>query len=203
MRSIRFIFAALLLLPETAAAKEFSWQLQRDSEDIQVFTRPVEGSPLLEFKAVTVVDAPLEEAAALYENAGRMTEWFHRCKEARVLEQSPEADVIYFAADLPWPLSDRDGVYRRVKAAKADGSVEYRMHSERGAYPLQKGRVRVTYLDAAWHLIPLPDGRTRIEYRMHTAAGGFIPAPLVNRFSVSLPFKTLKKFRAALEKNRE
>ena len=130
-----------------------------------------------------------------------MTEWFHRCKEAKLIKTAADAEsVIYFAADLPWPLSDRDGVYRRVKTRDpATGRVHYRLHSEPHGYPLQKGRVRVTYLDAEWLFNPQPDGRTAVSYRMHTSAGGFIPASVVNSFTVSLPFKTLRKLRALLE----
>jgi hypothetical protein len=193
------ILAVLLFLTEAAADSSSPWELKRDREGIQVSTRPVKDSPVLEFQAETVVRAPLEKIIALFEATPRMTEWFYRCKEARLLEQeSPDEAIVYFAADLPWPLADRDGIYRRVKTSDG-GAVVYELHSENDIYPPQKGRVRVAYLDAEWRFTPRPDGATTVYYRMHTAAGGLLPAGIVNRFTVSLPFNTLRKLRALLE----
>ena len=187
-----------------APAAEHPWKLQKNHEGIRVFTRTVDGSAILEFRAETEIRAPLEKITGLYEEAGRMSEWFYRCKEAKLLKRvSAHENIVYFAADLPWPLSDRDGVYKRVQSAKAaSGAVIYKLSAASSVYPLQKGRVRVKYLDAEWHFTPRPDGTTAVYYRMHTSAGGFIPPAVVNRFTVSLPFKTLLKLRALLESSR-
>lgn len=180
------------------AASEYLWELQRNQEGIKVFTRPVDGSPIHEFKAETIVNAPLEKVAAFYERVDRTREWFHRSKEVRLLTRTSETEsLVYFAADLPWPLSDRDGIYRRRKTEdKSAGAVIYKLSSAGDIYPRQKGRVRVLYLNAEWRFQHLPDNRTAVYYRMHTTAGGFIPPALINTFTVPLPFKTLRNFRA-------
>ncbi|MBI3316427.1 MAG: hypothetical protein HYZ85_00285 [Candidatus Omnitrophica bacterium] len=196
-----FLLAGLLFYgPQTAAAED-PWQLKMDRDGIKVYTRKVQGSPVLEFLAETQNNAPLEKATGLYEQVDRMTQWFHRSKDVLLLQENSKDEVlIYFAADLPWPLSDRDGVCRRVKSLDpADGSVIYKINSAGDLYPRQKGRVRVPYINAEWHFTPLPEGGTSISYRMHTSIGGFIPPALVNNFTLSLPFKTLQKFRALLE----
>ncbi|HTL47602.1 MAG TPA: START domain-containing protein [Verrucomicrobiae bacterium] len=193
------ILALFLFLTEAWADLSYPWELKRDLEGIQVSTRPVKDSPILEFQAETVIHAPLEKVIPLFEDTGRMTEWFYKCKEAQLLKQeSADEANVYFAADLPWPFADRDGVYRRVKMT-ADGAVVYKLEAASGTYPRQKGRVRVTYLDSEWRFTPRSDGVTAVYYRIHTAAGGFIPPGVINRFTVSLPFKTLRKFRALLE----
>ena len=191
----------LVLLLSCAAcvfAREHLWELQKNQEGIKVFTRPVEGSSIYEFKAQTIVNAPLEKVAAFYERVDRISEWFHRSKEVRLLTRLSETEsLVYFAADLPWPLSDRDGVYRRLRTDdKSKGTVIYNLSSAGDIYPRQKGRVRVLYLNAEWRFQHLPDNRTAVHFRMHTAAGGFIPPALINTFTVPLPFKTLRNFRA-------
>ncbi len=200
-KAVLFLGGFILGVSFPAMAAEHPWKLQKESEGIRVYTRAVEGSAVLEFRAETEIRTPLEVITSFYEEAGRMTEWFYRCKEAKLLKRiSANESVVYFAADLPWPLSDRDGVYRRVKSVDAaTGAVIYQLGAVSHDYPLQKGRVRVAYLDAEWHFTPRPNGMTAVYYRMHTAAGGFIPTAVVNRFTVSLPFKTLRKLRALLQ----
>jgi len=195
-----FVFSASRL---PASEQGHPWKLQKDLEGVQVFTREVENSPILELRGEIEVDAHVERAVSLYEQTERMTEWFHRSKEVKLLKAiSAEEMLIYFAADLPWPLADRDGVYRRAKFVdSASKSVTYRLHGEKDVYPKHKDRVRVNYLDGEWRFTPRPGGRTAISYRMHTEAGGYIPAGVVNRFTVSLPFKTLLNFRTLLQKD--
>jgi len=203
IRSLSLLFLTGLVFSFPAFAEGSEWKLQRDLEGIQVFTREVDGSPILELRGETEVDADIERAVNLYEQIHRMTEWFHRSKETKLLQTiSPDEALIYFAADLPWPLSDRDGVYRRVKSVEApSNSVIYQLRAEGENHPKHTDRVRVNYLDGAWRFTPRPGGRTAISYRMHTEAGGYIPAGVVNRFTVSLPFKTLRNFRALLQKD--
>lgn len=196
-----FIFSAFGLL--VASEQVHPWELKKDLDGIRVFTRPVEHSPILELRGETEVDANIGAAVALYEQANRMTEWFYRSKEVKLLKTvSADEGLVYFAADLPWPLSDRDGVYRRVKSVDLESkSVIYKLHAEAGIYPKRKDRVRVNRLDGEWRFTPQPGGRTAVSYRMHTEAGGYIPAGVVNRFTVSLPFKTLLKFRTLLQRD--
>ncbi len=200
-KSVLFFFGLLLVLSASATAAEPSWQLQKDKNGIRVFTRSVEASPVLEFRAETEIHAPLGTVTSFYEQVERLTQWFYRCKEAQLLKEvSADESLVYFAADLPWPLSDRDGIYRRLKTVDtATGVVSYQLSAANDRYPAQEGRVRVEFLDAEWRFTPQPKGMTRVYYRMHTSAGGFIPVAIVNRFTVSLPFKTLRKLRSILE----
>lgn len=180
-------------------ADDHPWELKRNEQGIRVYTRKVDGSPIFEFKAVMTVDENIGKVVALYENVDGLTRWFHRSIEASLVKRvSPDEMYIYFAADLPWPCSDRDGIYRQMKSVDED-SVIYDINSAPDNYPPNKNRARVLYLDAEWRFRPLPDGRTEVNYRTHTAPGGYIPPAMVNRFVVSLPFKTFVKFRNQLK----
>ena len=189
-----------LLCGSVSAAADYPWELQKDEEGITVYTRKVEGSPVLEFRGETIIDVPVEKAAAFYEQENRITEWFHRAKESRLIKKVSDTEsLVYFAADLPWPFFDRDGIYQRMRSVDpATGAVIYELHSAPDDYPPQKRRVRIVYLDAEWRFTPLPDGRTQVNCRTHTAPGGYIPPALLNRFVISLPFKTLHNLRSLL-----
>ncbi|CEG42944.1 START domain-containing proteins involved in steroidogenesis/phosphatidylcholine transfer [Plasmopara halstedii] len=72
--------------------------------------------------------------------------WDHNVDEVYVVEHQHESDVMYCAFKLPWPLANRDYVYRR--------RVKF--------YPLQNAFV-ILY-QAAHHIdVPVSSTRTRVE----------------------------------------
>lgn len=193
---------ALLVLSLPPAAAENAWELKKDSKGIQVHTREVTGSPILEYKGRVVVARPLEAVMAYYEDAAAMTEWFHNCTASRLLEdRGPEEQLLYFVIAMPWPVKNRDGVYRRVRTTDAaTGTVEYRITAEPESLPPADGLIRMPMLQGLWRLTPQADGRTEMVYQQHSDTGGHIPALVVNQLAVSIPFNTLRNFREKLER---
>ena len=166
--------------------------------------RKVEGSSILEYKGTVVLDAGLDAAVRLFEEDGRITEWFHKCSEARLLKANTPSDkLLYFVISMPWPVKDRDLIFRRVRSEDpATGAVEYRTSALPQAYPEQKGKVRMPYLKGLWRFTPLGDGRTEMYYQQHSEVGGHIPAWLVNKLAVNIPFNSLSHFRQLVQKTR-
>jgi hypothetical protein len=187
-----------------AVAAEYPWELKKDENGIRVDVRKVEGSSILEYKGTVVVNVGLESAVRLFEEDGRMPEWFHQCSEARLIKAStPEDKALYFVISMPWPVQDRDLVFRRVRSKDpATGTVEYRTSSLPEVYPEQDGKVRMPYLKGLWRFTPLADGRTEMYYQQHSEVGGHIPAWLVNKLAVNIPFHSLSRFRELLSKAR-
>ncbi len=198
----RVFFAALFLLGfiSNSFAAEYPWRLKKNEQGIQVRVRKVEDSPILEYKGTVVVDASMDKVVAFYEDTKRMTEWFHQCSESKMLEQkSPDDKILYFAIRMPWPVSDRDSVYERVRTKDpATGAMEYHASVRPNVYPLQNGRIRMPRVKGIWRFTPLPDGRTEVYYQQHGDVGGYIPAWLVNQLAVNIPFNTLLNLRRLL-----
>ncbi len=182
-------------------AAENPWQLRKDEDGIRVSTRKVDGSPILEFKSEMTVDTPQDKVVHFYEQVNRYPEWFYQCSAARVLEEKPGGEqIIYYAMHMPWPVSNRDSVYKRTRSTGPGGDVIVKLSAEPDAYPKQPGKVRVPYLKTEWHFKPLPAGRTEIAFQQHCDSGGHLPAALVNSLSVNMPFKTFQKMRELLKK---
>jgi hypothetical protein len=192
------LLAFLLFCPCSGVfAAEHPWELKKNEDGIQVHVRQVDGSAILEYKGVTVVNAGLDKVVRLFEEDARVREWFHQCSESRLIRtNSPEDKVLYFVIAMPWPVKDRDLVFRRIRSKdSATGAVEYRTSVAPKVFPRQKDKIRMPYLNGIWRFTPLKDGRTEMYYQQHSEVGGHIPAWLVNRLAVNIPFNSLANFR--------
>lgn len=197
-----FLFSVFIMLgiSQMVSAAEYPWELKKDEDGIQAFVRKVEGSSILEYKGVVTVDASLEDAVSFFEDDTRTTEWFHNCTEFRVLKaESPDQKILYSVIEMPWPVSDRDVVFRRIRTKDAvTGVVRYENSALPEDYPEQKGKVRMPYLKGSWSFVPHPGGGTEITYQEHSEVGGHIPDWLVNKLAVNIPFNSLAHFRELL-----
>lgn len=198
------VLLLLWLVPSYAFARvEYPWQPRRDQDGIRVQVRKVPNSESLEFKAVMLVDADIRRVAALYEDASKVTEWYyHSLESSEVKKLGPDEKIHYFAMDMPWPVKDRDSVYKRTKSIHPEtGALEYRLSEAPGYVEPQRGRVRVPNLRGLWRFTPKGEGKTEIFYQQHGEAGGHIPAFLVNRLAEDIPFESLSGFRSLLNED--
>ena len=192
-----FILVSLFFsLPETSAA-EYPWQLRVNKEEIAVYTRKVEASPILEYKANMIVKAKLSKLVRFFEDTKKMPQWYYQCVQAKPIpSESAGENIVYFVLHLPWPVAERDCVYRWVKSLdSASGEVSYTYGAVSGKFPEQKGKIRVLYLNTIWRFTPLKDGRIEVYFQQHSNPGGSIPSFLVNKLSVEIPFYSLKNLR--------
>jgi hypothetical protein len=192
-----FILASLFFfLPESLAA-EYPWKLRINQEEISVYTRKVKASSILEYKANMIVNAKLAKLMPLFEDVEKMPQWYYQCVQAELIQsESAERQIIYFVLHLPWPVIERDCVFRRIKSLDpVSGEVSYTLSAVSGKFPQQKGRIRALDLNSIWRLTPLKDGRTEVYFQQHSNPGGSIPSFLVNKLSVEIPFYSFKNLR--------
>ncbi len=195
--------AGLIFSLQNAKADDgaYPWQLKKEDEGIRVWVRKVEGSPILEYKAEMNVREPFAKVLALYEDETKMAEWFHQCtSSALIRSESAERKILYFTLAMPWPVSDRDASYLREKSVDAQGTVSYAISALPAEAPAKEGLVRMPYLKGVWRFSPREDGSTDIFVQQHADAGGHIPAVVVNRLVVDIPFNSLKRLRKLLSK---
>ena len=203
MKYLRIIlpFFLSLYFCGTLFSQEQPWQLKIDKDGIKVYTRKVEGSPILEFKGTMTLPVERNKVVEFYENQALYPQWFYQCKEIRVLETKSETEkILYYVMHMPWPVSDRDSVYKRVKSVEAGGDVVFRLSALPDAYPKQAGKVRVSYLKVSWRFHALPTGETEISFQQHCSSDGHIPTAIVNKVTLNMPFKTLQKMKSFLSK---
>lgn len=204
MNSLKFCLTFLLTagLSGAVMAGTSDWELKKNKDGIEVYTREVEGSPIHEFKGVTRVAGKMEEVLPVFESMEYFCVWMDRCKDSRLLEmRSAEAWIMYLHLGMPWPVMDRDAVMLRTRSTDAQtGAYFYSIDHLADFYPKQEGRVRMPYMKGGWHFSQAGENIVEIRFQQHVDAGGFIPAWVANQLVVDIPYRTLLKLKEILAK---
>jgi len=168
------------------------WELQRDRDGIQIYTRAVEGSPYDAVRSVTVLDdVRLSALVALVEDTDACPEWADRCAESYVFKRlAPNESLIYTHNDLPFPVKDRDVLAHVIWTQDpATGEVVMQSRATQGEMEEVKGRLRLTDAMASWHFRPLATGAVEVINEAHINPGSALPGWLTNMLLVDTPFR--------------
>ncbi len=180
-------------------AGESPWNLVRERDGIVVYTRPVEGSGIREFKGSALVAASAQQIRALLRDADHFKDWFPNTSESRLLARDGDVSYQYSVLDAPWPVSDRDNVFRsETTIDPTTGQVAIRVSAAPDYHPEQPERVRVRRALGLWLLEPVGAEQTKVTFSMHLEPGGGVPQWLINAQVVETPFDALTNLRAAL-----
>ena len=195
-----FVLFALFAMDVAAArAAEVSWRLDREQDGIVVYTRPVEGSGIREFKGSALVAASVDSIRALLRDANHFKDWFPNTIESRLLDRQGNVAYQYSVLDLPWPVSDRDNVFRsETETDSATGRISIRVTAAPDYHPEQPERVRVRRALGQWLLEPVSPAETQVTFTMHLEPGGGVPQWLINTQVVETPFDALTNLRTAV-----
>lgn len=197
MRFLTLISAALLAALSLPALADSSWKLEKDADNVKVYTRVVDGSPLKEFKGITQIHTSLTSLVALLDDREAGSSWIKDNKESTLIEKvSSELSYSYNVTAAPWPVKDRDMVIKSVTTQDADSLVvRVALNAEQGVKDVQKDRVRVTQMNGHWEFKPLENGVVQVTYQVHADPAGKLPNWLINSLVVDMPYHTLKNMQ--------
>ena len=202
MNKLFFIsFVCLFLSVGLFAQNTDDWELITDKENIQIYTRLTDVSPIKQLKVKAVFDTDVQTLLSVLNNVENYPKWVYKCMKAERL-QSVSSGKFYYrtVSDLPWPVSDRDvvlltkqwkvketGVYKTKSSAKPDfmSTVE--------------NIVRIPLYESAWTITPTEQNTVEIEYTALTEVGGQIPDWMVNLGLSAGPYETMRGLKNYLE----
>ena len=99
---------ALALISIAAAANDATdpgWELQDEDGTLQVFTRKVDDSPLLEVMATVQINASASRVTEFLGDGNGCAAWRAMCRSSQVLEAlSDEERYVYLVLDMPSSL---------------------------------------------------------------------------------------------------
>lgn len=102
----------LALFPHADAAAP-DWEDIYSADGIDVSRKKVENNALFAFRGVGVVNAPIAKVVAVLHDISHAKDWLDQVKEVRLVKDlNANERIEYYHAAVPWPLQDRDFVYK-------------------------------------------------------------------------------------------
>lgn len=191
--AVSLLSAPPLLQAALPAEDAADWSLRKATDNIRVYTIEQPDSDFRAFKAIAVLDVPIQNLMAVMIDPTSCVAWVHGCVESYGFGDGAFHDrYAYSVNDMPWPVTDRDYVLHIVTDGdEASGEVYMNLN----AVPDQREEfddfVRVDRSDTRYRFIPEGD-QTRMIWLQHTDPNGALPSWLVNSLLVDIPIKSLQ-----------
>lgn len=192
----------LLLLHSNVHANEFNWQAKRKPprpEQVSTFVSQVDGYAVKAFKGTVQMPYSVTQITNLLKDHQRLPEWIYQNK--LVIEDIiPGETAFYMGFNGIWPASDRDVVmdYRYTHDPQS-GGTRLSVWNKDSAYPLHPKRVRIPLIDNRWHVFPVREGWSEVQFETFIDIGGSVPKWIANIVANDAPRRTLKGMRKMLD----
>jgi hypothetical protein len=198
--SIIFAFTnSVIKFPETKQSTQ--WKLEKDNNNIKVYTRQAEGSKIKEFKALTTVTTDVKLLESLIENVSDYPNWQTNITIAKTLKKvSATTQYIYYTTDIPWPLADRDAIVFSEKLTGANNSITYNLISKPDYIEVQEDFLRIKNAKGLWQFTPQTNNKIEVIYQFYGDPEGSLPGWLINMFIVDGPYTTMLNLKKKTEK---
>jgi len=193
MKNIKSIFIsiALLITVNSVMAQDNEWALKKNKDGIEVYTRVDEESGLIEFKSTITLATNLETLLNVFNDVEGYTKWMADTKVSTVLEKiNANESYIYFEAQVPWPLENRDmPLYQKIE--KTTNGIYIYLTGVEDYIPHKKRITRIENAVGYWELTQIKNNQIRVKYGFLADPGLNIPNWIINLFIVDGPYKTL------------
>jgi hypothetical protein len=183
------------------AAETAEWTELDKANGIAVYTRPFRGSAFPEVRASGDVCATLPQLVAFVEDVAAFEQWIPDTAEARLLERpTPRTQVYYIRTSMPWPVKDRDMIYRLSEIADPPviAKISVGIEGMPDYLPVDPRAVRMSGVSGRWSFVQA-GGRTQINLDKHIEPGGGVPSWLARQRIVGTPTKMLSNLKRHFE----
>lgn len=203
-RALICLVLALVGMSSTARA-EGGWELIADEDGVKVSERKKPGQAFPTFRGVGYVHASIYDVLAVVSDIGRHTHWVESCIAADVLERKGWREyVVYSRTNVPWPISDRDAVYRshvKVNQEKKEVTVIFKAIKYKKK-PKIDGVVRMENLRGHFKFKGYGESKTWVEYQVDADPGGWLPKWLARLATKKMPLNTIQGLRRRTKKTK-
>lgn len=179
------------------------WRRVANEDGITVMQRDVTGQSFPTFRGIGTIHASIYDVVAVMSDIPRYSQWMAACLVSKELKSVDERlYVIYTRTDAPWPVSDRDAVYRSTVEVNRDRlEVDIRFKAIKNSTVKRvKGVVRMEKLKGHFKLKGLGPTLTRIDYQVDADPQGWVPKWLARLATRKLPLQTIRNLRRQVVK---
>lgn len=201
MPVILFGFLAFVVFTSFQTSTKPVWNLAKNEDGIKIYTRAYEGSPLKEFKAMMVLNGSVKKIEGVLDDVEAYSDWQENVTTSKILKKlNDTAMYVYYTADLPWPIDDRDIVSYSLKKRINKNHIYYDIRGADDFIPENSDFIRIRKTVGSWDVKLLEDGKVNVEYKFFGDSGGNLPAWLINLFIVDGPHKTMLNLKNKIDK---
>jgi hypothetical protein len=198
MKKKIFLFVALFSMLSCVMAQE-KWDLKKDENGIEVYTRKAAKGNIKELRVVCQLDATEAQLLSALENIGDYNSWVYSNKKSTILKTLNSGSIIYYTqSHLPWPIKDRDLVVQLSINPTTD-VLNIEAKSLPDYIPGEKDFIRVPYSLALWKVTQAPNNKIDVDYTFSVDPGGSIPSWIVNATLTIGPYNSFVKLREVLK----
>lgn len=170
------------------------WNKVYSKDGLDFYSKKIENSKLLAFKAVGVLDVNMGEMMAALRTVNTQMKWDKNTVKKETVEDISDIEAItYSESRIPWPFNNRDMVLHNKLFLDKEEKIFYvHTHSvEDQRYPKRKGLVRAQINFSRFRTKPLSLDKTFVDFEVHVDPKGNIPAWIVNIVQKSFPYDFL------------
>ena len=176
-----FLITVFILTGSTLIAQD--WELEKNTDGINIYTRSVADSELKELKVEFSIDLKLSPIVEHLNNAEIFNDWVNSSMVFESLQENGGGNGLYYGiVDFPWPLDDRDYVINTTTYQNPSTKVVTieSKNTEFSSRPNYPDYVRIPSHHNRWVLTPVSSQKTEISYWLKSDPGGAIPNWLIN-----------------------
>lgn len=204
------ITTALLLCLSACVNLSPEWQLQKQRDGIDYFTRQSQHASLPEFKASIQVDASIAKVMELVTDFSRHPEWVYRCEQITVIALKGYSEAYLYQVNKLPIVADRDMILHGRTLSSEEGD---QIRIQLSAAPnycdnnddedcesiAQSKKVRVREADGEFVLNKIDKDTTQIVWQQFLDPGGAIPHWLFRALLAQVPMQSLRQLKLLLE----
>ncbi len=169
-------------------AAEAGWASARQVAGVPVESRPT-ASGFHEHRAEIAVCTDLTTLEDFVADTTQFADWIPFTRSVELLSSSENDFVYYVRSSTPWPLNDRDMVYRITRGPTTNEGLRLSMVGLPDYQPREQNVTRLVAAEGQWRLQPSAN-TINVEYQLYVHPGG-VPAMAANRRLATVVGRTL------------
>lgn len=199
----KLFLVTLLLFTLSAVMAQGKWELKKDENGIQVYTRKAAKGTIKELRVVCELDATKAQLISMIENIADYNSWVYSNKKSTILKMITPQNIIYYTqSHLPWPIKDRDLIIE-LNITPTQDVLNIQAKSLPDYLPKNDSYIRVPYSLAQWRVTQAADNKLKVDYTFSVDPGGNIPSWIVNATLTIGPFNSFVKLKEILKAQKQ
>ena len=195
----RIPLLCFMLFVLQAGFAQGKWELKKNENGIQVFTRKAVIGNVKELRVVCELDVTEAQFISTILDIGNYNSWIYANKKSAILKTEAPGKIIYYTqSHLPWPIKDRDLVVE-LNLNQTPENLNIQVKSIPDFMPKNPDFIRVPYSLATWNVTQATNNKLKVDYTFSIDPGGSIPSWIVNATLTIGPYNSFLKLKELLK----